>query len=134
MGGLKNSQTYFSSSHFRNLECHSLTSLTSKGCQWPRKEVKEKKLGWKMTLNVEVITIWTLRKLIHPRGHMWPLWPLWVNPFQLSYNLWKYYTPILTFHAYTSTYISHSTFHVVIGCAKHSRAKLRYQLLVNRQE
>jgi hypothetical protein len=31
VGGLRNSQTFFSSSHFRNLECHSLTSFTSKG-------------------------------------------------------------------------------------------------------
>jgi hypothetical protein len=30
MGGLRNSQTYFSSSYFRNLECH---SLISKGCK-----------------------------------------------------------------------------------------------------
>jgi hypothetical protein len=45
MGGLRNSQTYFSSSHFRNLESHSLTSLTSKGCQWPRKKVTKKNLN-----------------------------------------------------------------------------------------
>jgi hypothetical protein len=45
MDGLENYQTYFSSSHLKNLVCHSLTSLTSKGCQWPRKEVKKKNLN-----------------------------------------------------------------------------------------
>jgi hypothetical protein len=42
MGGLRNSQTYFSSSYFRNLECH---SLISKGCKWPCQKVKIKNLN-----------------------------------------------------------------------------------------
>ena len=45
MGCLKNYQIYFSSSHFRNLERHLLILLTSKGCQWYHKEVKEKNLN-----------------------------------------------------------------------------------------
>jgi hypothetical protein len=52
--------------------------------------------------------------------------PVSNDPFQLSYNLWKYYTPILTFHTYTSPYILHSTFHVVIGCVEQSRAQVFY--------
>jgi hypothetical protein len=46
-GWFEKLQIYFNSSHFRNLECYSLTSLTSKRCQWPRKEVKEKNLDEK---------------------------------------------------------------------------------------
>jgi hypothetical protein len=45
-----------------------------------------------------------------------------VDPFKLSYILWKYCKPIYTFYTYTSPHISHFVFHVVIGCAKHNRA------------
>jgi hypothetical protein len=48
-----------------------------------------KKLEWKITLQVQVITIWKLMKLIHPRGHIWPLWPLWVKTLTLGY--WHYF-------------------------------------------
>ena len=71
MGDMRICEIYFNSNHFRNLKCHSFTSLTNRECQWPHKEVK-KKLGQKMTLNMEVITSWGLVKLIHPRGHIWP--------------------------------------------------------------
>jgi hypothetical protein len=52
--------------------------------------------------------------------------PISIDPFQLSYNPWKYYIQILTFHAYTSPHISHSTFHVT-GCTEHRRAQVKIQ-------
>jgi hypothetical protein len=38
--------------------------------------------------------------------------PIPIDLFQLSYNLWKNYISILTFHIYTSPHIPHPTFYI----------------------
>jgi hypothetical protein len=44
--------------------------------------------------------------------------------FVFSMPIPTFIQSILTFHVYTSPYISHSTFHVVTGCAEHSGAQV----------
>jgi hypothetical protein len=44
-----------------------------------------------------------------------------INPFQLSYNLWKNYISILTSCSYITP---HYMFHVLTGCVKHSGAQV----------
>jgi hypothetical protein len=77
MGGLKNFHTYFNSSYSRNLECHSFTSLTSKRCQWPCKEVEKKNLNERQLCIYKLLLIYYMNSNeAHPSkgSHMTPLY------------------------------------------------------------
>lgn len=81
MGGLENYQTYFISSHLKNLECRSLISVTSKGCEWLRKEVKTKNLNerqiciYKLLLHECSFIQWiTYDPIVLNEIYMWYSW------------------------------------------------------------